>query len=52
MSNSSPSKEVAVPEEWMYFKAGAYTLNNTGDGTDFDQVTFYELENSHDEYTP
>ena len=24
MSNSSPSKEVAVPEEWMYFKAGAY----------------------------
>ena len=37
-----------VPEEWMYFKAGAYTQNNTGDGTDFDQVTFYELEASHD----
>ena len=37
-----------VPEEWMYFKAGAYTQNNTGDGTDFDQVTFYDLENSHD----
>ena len=37
-----------VPEEWMYFKAGAYTQNNTGDPTDFDQVTFYELENSHD----
>jgi len=37
-----------VPEEWMYFKAGAYSQNNTGDGTDFDQVTFYELENSHD----
>ncbi|MGB5512876.1 MAG: polysaccharide lyase family 7 protein, partial [Woeseiaceae bacterium] len=37
-----------VPDEWMYFKAGAYTQNNTGDGTDFDQVTFYELENSHD----
>ena len=37
-----------VPNEWMYFKAGAYTQNNTGDGTDFDQVTFYELENSHD----
>ena len=37
-----------VPEEWMYFKAGAYTQNNTGDETDFDQVTFYELENSHD----
>ncbi len=37
-----------VPDEWMYFKAGAYTQNNTGNGTDFDQVTFYELENSHD----
>ncbi len=37
-----------VPEEWMYFKAGAYTQNNSGDETDFDQVTFYELEVSHD----
>ena len=37
-----------VQEEWMYFKAGAYTQNNTGDETDFDQVTFYELEASHD----
>ena len=37
-----------VADEWMYFKAGAYTQNNTGDGTDFDQVTFYELENFHD----
>ena len=37
-----------VPEEWMYFKAGAYTQNNTGNETDFDQVTFYELEASHD----
>jgi len=37
-----------VPDEWMYFKAGAYTQNNTGNGTDFDQITFYELEASHD----
>jgi len=37
-----------VPEEWMYFKAGAYTQNNTGNETDFDQVTFYELEATHD----
>ncbi|MDJ0759480.1 MAG: polysaccharide lyase family 7 protein [Woeseiaceae bacterium] len=37
-----------VPEEWMYFKAGAYMQNNTGDDTDFDQVTFYDLQNSHD----
>ncbi|MFK8014644.1 MAG: polysaccharide lyase family 7 protein [Gammaproteobacteria bacterium] len=35
-------------DEWMYFKAGAYTQNNTGDDTDFDEVTFYELEYSHD----
>ena len=37
-----------VPEEWMYFKAGAYTLNDSGDEADFDQITFYELEKSHD----
>ncbi|MEN7344088.1 MAG: polysaccharide lyase family 7 protein [Pseudomonadota bacterium] len=37
-----------VVEEWMYFKAGAYSQNNTGDGDDFDQVTFYALENTHD----
>jgi poly(beta-D-mannuronate) lyase len=37
-----------VPEEWMYFKAGVYSQNNTGDGADFDQATFYELEASHD----
>ncbi|MEM1261643.1 MAG: polysaccharide lyase family 7 protein [Pseudomonadota bacterium] len=37
-----------VPQEWMYFKAGAYTQNSTGDGADFDQVTFYALQNSHD----
>ena len=37
-----------VPEEWMYFKAGAYSQNKTGDGEDFDLVTFYGLENTHD----
>ena len=36
-----------VVDEWMYFKAGAYTQNNTGNGNDFDQVRFYRLENSH-----
>lgn len=35
-------------DEWMFFKAGAYTQNNTGDDADFDQITFYQLENSHD----
>lgn len=37
-----------VPEEWMFFKAGSYAQNNSGDETDFDQVTFYKLENSHE----
>jgi len=44
-------------DEWMYFKAGAYTQNNSGDTTghgengdeaDFDQVTIYRLDNTHD----
>ena len=33
--------------EWMYFKAGAYTQNNTG-SSDGDIITFYRLSNSHD----
>lgn len=37
-----------LPEEWMYFKAGSYSQNNTGDDDDFDQTTFYELINTHD----
>ncbi|MEL7188505.1 MAG: polysaccharide lyase family 7 protein [Pseudomonadota bacterium] len=36
-----------VIDEWNYFKAGTYTQNNTGDATDFDQTTFYRLENLH-----
>jgi len=35
-------------DEWMYFKAGAYTQNNTGLDADYDQVTFYRLDNTHD----
>lgn len=35
-------------DEWNYFKAGVYTQNNTGDPADFDQATFYRLENTHD----
>jgi len=36
-------------DEWMYFKAGAYTQNNTGDPDDADVVTFYRLSNTHDD---
>jgi len=34
-------------DEWMYFKAGAYTQNNSGDEEDYDLVKFYRLNNSH-----
>ena len=37
-----------VGDEWMYFKAGAYTQNNTGDDDDTDVITFYRLSNTHD----
>lgn len=35
-------------DEWMYFKAGAYTQNNRGDDDDGDIITFYHLSNTHD----
>jgi poly(beta-D-mannuronate) lyase len=45
-----------IEQEWMYFRAGAYTQNNTGErgdddglGTDYDQITFYRLSNTHGE---
>ena len=34
-------------DEWMYFKAGAYTQNNSGNDSDFDEVAIYRLENTH-----
>ena len=36
-------------DEWMYFKAGVYTQNNTGEAGDSDIATFYRLSNTHDE---
>ncbi|WP_282123013.1 polysaccharide lyase family 7 protein [Algibacter mikhailovii] len=36
-----------VAGQYMYFKAGLYHLNNSGDDTDYAQVTFYALEKSH-----
>lgn len=37
-------------KDFMYFKAGAYSQNNTSTWPerDFDQVTFYKLEATHD----
>jgi hypothetical protein len=43
MSNSGYDKS----DQYMYFKAGVYNQNNTGEATDYVQATFYQLENSH-----
>lgn len=39
----------SVDDDFMFFKAGAYSGNNssTDPEMDFDKVTFYKLENSH-----
>ncbi|MBF7074383.1 polysaccharide lyase family 7 protein [Glaciecola sp. MH2013] len=36
-------------DEWMYFKAGTYSQNNTGVAGDGDIVTFYRLNTTHGE---
>ena len=36
-----------VREEYLYFKAGVYNQNKSGDPKDYAQATFYELSNSH-----
>ena len=38
--------------QYMYFKAGVYNQNNTGDADDYVQATFYKVENSHTGYNP
>ena len=36
-----------VGGQYMYFKAGIYHLNNSGDDDDYAQATFYALEKTH-----
>jgi poly(beta-D-mannuronate) lyase len=36
-----------VADDYMYFKAGVYNQNNTGDGDDCVQATFYALDVTH-----
>lgn len=43
MSNSGYD----VGGQYMYFKAGVYNQNNTGNADDYVQATFYQLEKSH-----
>lgn len=46
MSNSGYD----IDKDYMYFKAGMYNQNSTGEADDFAQATFYELEASHGVY--
>ena len=39
-----------VKNDYMYFKAGVYTQNDSGDPKDYDQATFYALKNQHQGY--
>ncbi|MCR9251837.1 MAG: polysaccharide lyase family 7 protein [bacterium] len=34
-------------DDWMYFKAGNYNQNNSGDEGDYAQVSFFELDVTH-----
>lgn len=34
--------------QYMYFKAGVYNQNNSGDIHDFVQATFYKIDNTHE----
>lgn len=39
-----------VEDDFMYFKAGVYHVNDTADPEEYAQVTIYELKNSHEGY--
>lgn len=39
-----------VADDYMYFKAGLYHVNNSADPGDDAQVTIYALDNTHDGY--
>ncbi len=39
-------------DDWMYFKAGNYNQNNSGDEDDYCQVSFFELDVDHGEESP
>ena len=45
MSNSD------YADEYMYYKAGVYNQNKSGDDDDYVQATFYSLANTHTGYT-
>lgn len=44
---SMASSGYDVGGQYMYFKAGVYNQNNSGDADDYVQATFYALDKSH-----
>ena len=44
MSNSGYD----IEHEYMYFKAGAYNQNHSGEDKGYVQATFYKIDNTHD----
>ncbi len=42
-----PNSGFNVGVQYMYFKAGVYHVNNSGNDDDYAQATFYALEKSH-----
>ncbi|GDY25801.1 hypothetical protein AHAT_16910 [Agarivorans sp. Toyoura001] len=47
MSNSGYD----ISSQYMYFKAGVYNQNKSGNGSDYVQATFYSLSNTHNGYS-
>lgn len=39
--------ESGYNDQYLYYKAGVYNQNNTGDSTDYVQATFYSLTHTH-----
>jgi hypothetical protein len=39
--------EAGYNDEYLYYKAGVYNQNNTGDSSDYVQATFYGLTHTH-----
>ena len=41
-----------IAKDYMYFKAGVYNQNHSGEPDDYVQATFYELVAGHSDYAP
>jgi poly(beta-D-mannuronate) lyase len=46
-ATSALAIEPGYDDLYLYYKAGVYNQNNTGDSTDYVQATFYSLTHTH-----